>query len=201
VHRKRGRSTYNIYVAIYNKKHKFLLSHVSKCGGTAIMNGLKEVVKEPSIELPSHSMLDYINKCIEKEDQNPKEYKKITLVRNPWDRAVSLYYHMIGYEKRMIPNEKGGKVKFEGNFDDFLNLMTPVPENHYEKFGYVISFENLQVGFNFMCKELGLKQVKLKKFDYNTGRPKDYRSMYNKKSIDFIYNMNKDIIKKFNYTF
>lgn len=165
------------------------------------MNGFKQVVEEESISLPPHSMLDHINRSIKNEGENIKEYKKITLVRNPWDRAVSLYYHMIGHEKRMLPYEKGGKVKFEGNFDDFLNFMTPLPKNHYEKFGYVILFENLQIGFNFMCKELNLKQVELKKFNYNTGRPKDYRSMYNKKSIDFIYNMNKDVIKKFGYTF
>lgn len=192
---------HNIYVAIYNKKHKFLISHVSKCGGTAIINGLKEVVEEKSITLPSHSSLDYINKCIKKDGEDIREYKKITMVRNPWDRAVSLYYHIIGYEKRMLLNDKGEKVKFEGNFDDFLNFLAPVPENHYEQFGYVISFENLQVGFNFICKEMGLKKVKLKTFNYNTGRPKDYRSMYNQKSIDFIYNMNKGIIRKFGYTF
>lgn len=188
-------------MAMYNKKHKFLLSHVSKCGGTAIMNGLKEVVKEKSITLPAHSRLGYINECIAKEGESVKEYKKITLVRNPWDRAVSLYYHMIGYEDRMLPNDKGGKIKFEGNFDDFLNFLSPMPEDHYDQFGYVISFENLQVGFNFICKELHLKKVTLKKFNYNTGRPKDYRSMYNKKSIDFIYDMNRDIIKKFGYIF
>lgn len=188
-------------MAIYNNKHKFLLSHVSKCGGTAIMNGLKEVVQEPSIELSPHLALDSINQCIKQKGGNLKEYKKITLVRNPWDRAVSLYYHMIGYEKRMIPHVKGYKVKFEGNFDDFLSCIIPLPENYYDQFGYVICFEDLQVGFNFMCKQLGLEQVELKKIDYNTGRPKDYRSMYNKKSIDFIYKINKNIIKKFGYVF
>lgn len=193
-------------MGLYNKKRKFLFSHVSKCGGSSIISGLKSSAKQ-SIICPSHCGLDYIYKELISSKENPKKYIRISSVRNPWDRAVSLYYHLLGHEKRVLPvlNSKAeeiNKVRFVGNFDDFIrNVMTDMPADYYRHFSHIIKFENLQQGFNTVCKDIGIKPSKLPVLNYKTGRPIDYRSMYNQSSADFIYNKYKSIIHTFSYQF
>lgn len=193
-------------MGFYNTNHKFLFSHASKSGGSSLISAFQSCFPEGSNVCPAHCGFDYICNELRTTGENPKKYMKIATVRNPWDRAVSLYYHLLSKEKRLMTvfdnnANEDRKVKFMGNFDDFIRIMTNLPDNYYDNFSHIILFEDLQTGFDTICKQLGTSSKKLPMIDYNTGRPRDYRSMYNQKSIDYIYNKNKKIIDKFSYTF
>ena len=194
-------------MGLYNQNYKFLFSHVSKCGGSSLISGLKSVTNETSIVCPYHCGLDYIYKNLRLANENPKKYIKISSVRNPWDRAVSLYYHLLGNEKRLLTvldksTQKTSKIMFTGNFDDFIRkVMTNIPQNYYENFSHVIKFEELQKGFDTICKTINVDSIELPIINYKTGRPLDYRSMYNPSSAEFIYKKNKNIVDTFGYTF
>ena len=194
-------------MGLYNQNYKFLFSHVSKCGGSSLISGFKSVTGETSIVCPCHCGLEYIYKNLKQANENPKRYIKISSVRNPWDRAVSLYYHLLGNEKRLLnvfnkSTQKTSKLMFTGNFDDFIrHVMSDLPQNYYENFSHIIKFEELQKGFDTICKTINVDSVQLPIINYKTDRPSDYRSMYNSSSAEFIYKKNKNIINTFSYTF
>lgn len=81
-----------------NHKHKFIFIHVPKCGGTSISKLKNFCVKNEG--LSDH--LPYLPNSVSKGDSSSysrnypgaKNYKYFTIVRNPWDRAVSTYFYL-----------------------------------------------------------------------------------------------------------
>ena len=61
-------------------KHKFIFTHIPKTGGTSITRALNPnagIKNKPLKEMPLKDKEDYF---------------KFTFVRNPWDRAVSMFF-------------------------------------------------------------------------------------------------------------
>lgn len=87
-------------------------------------------------------------------------YFKFSFVRNPYDRAVSIYKHFgfserCGFKKfvmKKLPNELwNNKYWFVGPQSEFL-----YDKNGETKVNFVGRFENLQNDFNYICKQIGL---------------------------------------------
>lgn len=69
---------------LINAQEKWAYVHIPKTGGTSISNILS---KQPSTENPAgHDSLRIL-------DYNLKEYFKFTIVRNPFTRIASAYFH------------------------------------------------------------------------------------------------------------
>jgi hypothetical protein len=81
---------------ILSHKHKFILLHAGKCAGTSIRNSLDNIIDEQKIKMPkNHPNLSECQEIISKTNRSPEEYIVVGMVRNPFDRMVSWYFHAL----------------------------------------------------------------------------------------------------------
>ena len=163
---------------MYSNTHKFIFLHLGKCAGSSIKKSLASV---PGLEVKlerSHTDLEVMKKLIKKDGFMPEQYFKFSCTRNPWDRLVSLYYHMSTVSKRWPNDPKKLKIQFNGTFEQFVNSTNTVITD-YSELDYIIRYEYLQRDFDIICDRLNIERMKLPWIDYDTGRPtRDYQSYY-----------------------
>jgi hypothetical protein len=127
-------------------------------------------------------------------------YKKISIVRNPWDRALSWFKW---FEFRNNPRIRGE------NFEHYLL-------NHYSSawpfytinhglydIDYMIRFENLQEDLTSLLKQLDIDfPYELPKTKNNIRKKRDYKDFYIKSNmIEIVNEKALNIIHKFNYKY
>lgn len=146
-------------------------------------------------------------------DKIVNSYKKYCIIRNPWDHAVSRYFHDIDvkrFGKRQLK-----KYNLYTSFDDYVlnNLYEPQQNTTFCDDKIVIDewirFENLSQELEKICIDNQIKFVKYHsnknidrenyfKYEY----PKDYRIMYKKdETIEMVSRLSENEIKTFNYKF
>lgn len=181
---------------LISHKHKFIILHAGKCAGSSIRKCLYNIIDEPAIQIKkAHPNLSECEEIIRKTNRDPEEYIVIGMVRNPFDRMVSWYYHALYMAK-----------SFTGSFDDFCetrlvnrseNLIPP-----YNKCDHIIRYEYLQDDFDNFLKLIGLPAYKLPHINKNTDRPKDhYRTIHTKNTIEITTQYFASVITMFNYKF
>ena len=177
---------------------KFVFIHSGKCAGTSIE---KTILRDnPNLDfepLPEgdsrvHHAPYYL---LMKLREDLKDYFVFTSVRNPWDRQVSWYYHL-------VTNNLWNSSRYK----DFNHWLTfdKIVIFFYDlyKMDFIIKYENLEEDYDKFCSMFSLKNNGLLINDHNTVRPdKDYRNLYNEKSIDLVRQKNIDVISMFNYDF
>lgn len=89
----------------YSDKHKTIFIHIPKNAGTAITNALE------MNDVGHHTWEYYKNKYPEKWN----DYKKIAVVRNPWDRVVSNYEYALMEESYW--HSVSGKARYKQHPD------------------------------------------------------------------------------------
>ena len=152
-------------------------------------------------------------------------YRTFTVVRNPYDRLVSLYLCSYAIEK---PNEKlrDQGVNFKMSFEDFVKevrcnkrkwFTAHAGHRHKPQLQWIsdrtgkvrveeiIRFENLDEDFYNLLEKWGIPQFKLKKIngaEYHTKKKrKHYRYYYNPVSKKIAEELYKEDLKYFNYEF
>lgn len=145
-----------------------------------------------------HLHADAIRQYVNDEIWN--SYKKISIVRNPWDHAVSWFKW---HELRGL----GGYAK--GNFEKYLinNYKSTWPfytvNNGIYDIDFMIRFENLEKDLNTFFNELNIE------YDFNLPKTKnkvrskrDYKELYTKDSmIEIVNEKALNVIHKFGYKF
>lgn len=131
-----------------------------------------------------------------------REYCKFCVVRNPWDRAVSIYYWRKYRAKEALPENV--------NFTEFLSssptevltnsgLYLVDGEPAIDRF---IKFENLEMELAEILEEMGLEMVELPHAKGNTRKTKEHYSiMFDNDSIDLIARICNWEIEYFGYEF
>jgi len=186
---------------MYSNSHKFIFFHVGKCAGTSIKKSLAAIKGLSYDRMKGHSSLAELQQCVRESGFDPEKYFTFSVTRNPWDRHVSLYYHMTSITK-IHPNDPlKAKMEFKGSFEDFV-YNSYVAKFDYSLVDYVIRYENLIDDFDQLCNHLNIKTPVLPHFDYNTGRPKvSYRSYYNSETQKKVSELYATDIDYFNYEF
>jgi hypothetical protein len=81
---------------MYDLNKKFIFTHPPKCGGTSLedlFGFLKLREKNPSVHFFKHASLKTHIEKLTQDEIEVKDFFKFSIIRNPWDRAVSFYNH------------------------------------------------------------------------------------------------------------
>lgn len=128
-------------------------------------------------------------------------YYKITVVRNPWDRFVSMF----------SANRARNRRKVALPFSRFLEEMSERilrrnnSQSSYisyrQEFDWIGQFENITDTWNHICAKLEISTTPLPRLNYY-GRAKDYRSYYKQtRLVDLVGDMEGPMIDQFGYKF
>jgi hypothetical protein len=181
---------------IISHKHKFILLHAGKCAGSSIRICLNNIIKEPKLKIKTHHpTLCECQAIVKNSNIDPMEYKIIGMVRNPFDRMVSWYYHSLYKSKTHT-----------GTFEEFLNRrLTGKSENlipPYIKCDHIIRYEYLQADFDTFLNLINLTPHELPHINKNPNKPTDhYRTMYTEKTKQMTSNYFALVIEMFGYKF
>ena len=172
-------------------QYKAIFIHIPKNAGTSIekyfVNGSVRIQPE------KHADIYEIKKKFKNSYNN---YRKFTIIRNPYDKMVSWYFYLkrnLGENYNIIEFNKW--IKDPSKFwhaDDPISFLKPqckwIDDNVV-----LLKFENLNKELNeFFNKEINLLIT-------NKSNHKYYLEYYNQESLDIIYNRYKEDFKKFNY--
>tara|TARA_R110002110_G_scaffold47286_1_gene142190 strand:+ start:914 stop:1450 length:537 start_codon:yes stop_codon:yes gene_type:complete len=171
-------------------KYKTIFIHIPKNAGTSIEEyfGNKSVRIQPE----KHADIYEIKKKFKNSYNN---YRKFTIIRNPYDKMVSWYFYL----KRNLGDynviEFNNWIKDPSKFwhiNDPISYLKPQYEwinNTVE----IIKFENLNKELNkFFNEKINLPII-------NKSNHKHYLEYYNKQSLNIIYKRYKKDFEKFNY--
>jgi len=117
------------------------------------------------------------------------EVWKFTIVRNPWDRFVSLYY----YKKEKTP------------FPDFLDLM--ISKGHTQSkylkdsFNYVGTIETIDEDWRRIAGRLGMKVEKVPRLNRSERKDRHYSDMYTSAMVQKVRVAERRLLERIPYRF
>ena len=188
---------------IENKK--IIFCHIDKTAGSSISKNLNKSLiihnyKEPIRHPDKHKIM----KILISKVKNPNDYFKIAFVRNPYDRALSKYYH----HKKVNGGTKLEKLAKKLDFNEWvkkggLHVFKPQYLYIYNKkknlCDFIGRFENLHEDYNFLKKKFNLDE--LMTLNHNPlKKVKHYYYHYNKASLEYINKKYEKDFDLFNYT-
>lgn len=136
--------------------------------------------------------------------KNWEEYKKFSIVRNPWDWFVSMY-------SKTRPKELEG-ISFENYikmYSKFQYMSWEYPLNRIQlpfypsvkEVDHIWFFENLVETFSDICEFIGVEREFCQTRLHSNLREKDYRPYYNDKTKDLVAKLFKEDLEVFQYEF
>ena len=197
----------------YQLKQKCIFIHIPKTAGTSILHQINNGQRIPR----NHATWK------EYQKRSPhffRYYFKFAFVRNPWDRAVSIYSYISQKEEAKTTL---GEVplrdiflneidSFEEYVMKFLNkdiiythaLLMPqwlfiMDEMDIMQVDFLGKYEKLDVDYELIKNMIGLKAPKLEKI--NTSYRKNYRDYYSEASKQKIAELYSKDIKLFGYSY
>ena len=211
---------------MYNVDKKLIFTHPHKCGGTSIEDSLGFLVlreQYPSIEPIKHASLEEHLKILTGKGLDTNQFFKFSIIRNPWDRAVSFYNHCKykehfylarqGRENELpVDVEDARQMTFKAyafkyytdNFNSDRNTKPYMLIQNNFCLDYVIKLENFKADISNINDKLGI--------DLSAGLPhlnnadkfldrKHYSEYYDEETKDFIRDLFEWDIKTFDYKF
>ena len=213
------------FTSMISDKYRYIFLHVTKTGGSSIEQALISNEEDVPVQtLVKDNWIDNLQQHVKDKfrmnhhdhrhmqwhynyDQYlkyyPREtnsYYKFTIVRNPWDRAVSEWK----YFNKVYP---GYNLDFKSSLitTQFAGKMYPWEEHNWSQHvyttncDYVGRFENLQNDFDNICKDIGLPQQKLPWMNKTTH--KHYTEYYDEEAKSIVAERNARDIEYFGYKF
>lgn len=169
--------------------HKTIFIHVPKTGGSSISSLFE---KEPHhAGMRHHEKASEIQVSLkEKWDQ----YFKWAIVRNPWDRMVSMYFFRKSRKLFDFAEDHEFVKNTDRSFDSWLDRLLSIRHSEHafwlNQFNFIKSckneieldfvgrFENLNEDFNYAATKIGLNKTLP---HINTSEHNPYYEYYNKK--------------------
>ena len=128
-------------------------------------------------------------------------YTKFSVVRNPWDRVMSIWATTRWHET--------AGLALNCPLETFIRNLRPHPREHYgslfyheildEEMDFVLRFESLQGDLDRMLTQLGFDPVRLP--HVNKRQRGSYRQMYSEHSRELVRKMFSEDIAAFEYAF
>lgn len=205
---------------------KIVFIHISKNAGTSVTSYLKPYSTQIPANIksqlwkigPQHSTYqEYVQALGEMHS----DMTFFTVVRNPWDRLVSLYHYWktckaSGPENTTENGTDLSYISWNGcSFNDWIKLVGTTgncgrhlapqldwlcdSNGDLSGISYLLRFEDLDSPFNEMIASLGLTRSKLKQL--NMTKRTDYRDYYNDTSRNIVAKRYHKDIEQFGYSF
>ena len=173
------------------KEHRTIFVHIPKNAGTSIEEyfGNSSFVIQPN----KHDSIYDVKKRFPNSYSN---YRKFTIIRNPYDKMVSWYSYLkrnLGENYDVIDFNKWIKnpLKF-WHIDDPIGYLKPQHE-WVDDTVEIIKFENINKELNdFFGEDIDLPIT-------NNSNRDHYLEYYNQESLDTIHERYKEDFEKFNY--
>lgn len=156
---------------------------------------------------PTHAKPDEAYKIL---GQQLRNYFSFCIIRNPWDRVVSMYYftkkyniyQVYGYEQDMKFEEFCNNLLERKNDDLFLPTHKQV---EWTKGIYppkeILKFENLQNDFLKMLQQYNIQHISPVIPHHNSTKHKSYKEIYTPETKKIVTNIFEEDIDVFKYTF
>jgi chondroitin 4-sulfotransferase 11 len=181
---------------IYHK-HKIIFIHIPRTGGSSIETAFVGTDWFYKDNKTKHMMASETKKLYK---DYWDEYNKISIVRNPYDRAISLF--TCKFNNIYCPRYKSDLSHFLQNFR---------PEHDEQKciqccdildepIDYIFKTSTLESDFNDFCEKLNIKDVTLPVVNKTTNRT-HYRDYYNEVTKQMVSEMWRGDIEKYNFSF
>ena len=203
-------------------KNKYIFVHIQKTGGSSIHSvfdqlGLVEDGPEylrgkitseffrkkfPYTNYWHHLKAKDIKAVIPLNIWN--SFFKFAFVRNPWDRALSIY----SYRKQQVDNPKSVNYRqnIPDSFEQWLQESAPSPQlehladdNGNVLMDFIGRFENLQADFQAICSRINLPPINLPHI--RKSAHKRYTDSYSPQARQLVDELYKSDIEHFGYTF
>lgn len=196
-------------------KHKCIFVHVQRTAGSSVE---KWLCGEDWWRIEPETKHMLVSQAKRKYSKYWHDYFKFSIVRNPWDRVVSMtkFGEFLGVhlKNRIInvdkyKNKYGYPLTIE-NDPRFSKRKNLVNENHSEhqvyqnilddELDFVATYENLYEDMKYVKDKIGIKTP----FNYKraqTKNKKDYRTYYNEEKIEEIRDLYYWDVVNYNYEF
>jgi len=180
-------------------KRKLLFVHIARTGGTSVESvlvGKDWWFIEPSTKhISANQARQYYGEEIW------KNYKKFSIVRNPWDRVISMWATKKWH--RVL------NLSEDCSLETFIENLRPHPRETYNSLYYheilnddidfILRFERLQEDFDNLLDRLGFDKVQLPYI--NKKQRKRYTDMYQEKEKELVRKMFDTDITHYSYMF
>ena len=178
---------------------ELLFLHIARTGGTSIETALVEndwwYIEAPTKHLSAKQARLYYGEKIW------NTYTKFSVVRNPWDRVISMWSTKWWHPTR--------ESREECSMEFFIQNLKPHPNETYnslhyheilnEEMDFVLRFENLQHDFSKMLISTGRDNISLPHMEK---REHDhYRNIYSEKASQMVRKLFDKDISTFGYRF
>lgn len=139
----------NISISIIrSESRKFIYSKMPKNAGTSIYRGILEKEVKDAELLHPKELIPSIG------------YFAFTVVRNPYDRIVSLWNYFKGIEKRKRIPQCTFKEFLQKDYFNYNGSMKLHANPQYHRIyydGYIARFENLEHDWKYIANKIGVK--------------------------------------------
>jgi len=194
-----------------NHEYKCIFIHIPRCGGTSI-EAMFNIDMWAYDKGKTKHLIASTAKELYKDYWN--SYFKFSIVRNPWDRMVSMRKHHYYYGV----NSHSGTIDVSGYIDKFSpreidtrslsmddKFSAPIPNAVYanilnEPLDYVGKFEELQHSIDTICDRINKPRELLPLIQKSNNRG-HYRQYYDNTSRDVVEQLYLKDIAKYKYTF
>jgi len=189
-------------------RHRALLVHVPKTGGTCILRTLFRDVTR----LPGQCAHPHLSEIIKQGGAQLSDYFKFAFVRNPWDRLVSAYHHILEKRRDYQP-----LLRPYASFTEFARALADKPE----RFAAIVHlraqtdfldgsgplggvdflgrFESFRQDFYYVLRQVGKSPPLVRR--RNASRHADYRSFYDTRTREAVGSLYINDCRRFDYDF
>ncbi|SDB36917.1 sulfotransferase family 2 domain-containing protein [Bauldia litoralis] len=208
-----------------SRKWKFVFIHVPKTGGNSISRALLPFSESKLVEAASpvgHGSgenfwtVDPVlgsdkhfraNQYGELLGERIRDHFVFATVRNPWDRAVSLYF----FRKQVAKEQQVSWIRCDDQgpetFDraQFLRFIESGEPTQCSFLGtgqtavHLMRFENLEADFREVCRRLGLGSLRLERI--NASRRPRYQDVLDLELAERIAHQFAEDVERFGYSF
>lgn len=175
-------------------KHKTVFIHIPRNAGRSVYEALGVSSKD----------LSEFSTITEIEKKNPLailSYYKWTIVRNPWERELSLYNYAL--EENIIGNKSFKdylemvKSKSINNSIIQKNQIDYFTQNNYVQVDQIVRLEYISTAWKKVCEQIKIEKIDLQ----HINKSKNQDNQYTQESMRLVAEIRKQDIEFLNYDF